>query len=55
MSSQDAYVIYVDAEPQEAEEAYKAVLKGVGASKVRDAVDTRIVNEVKKGKAAFKG
>lgn len=55
MSSQDAYVINVDAEPQEAEDAYKAVLKGAGASKVRDAVDTRIVNEVKKGKAAFKG
>ena len=40
---------------QDAEDAYKAVLKGAGASKKRDAVDRRIVREVKKGKTTYRG
>ncbi|UII34598.1 pectate lyase [Fulvivirga ulvae] len=38
---------------QTAEEAYESVLAGAGASHCRDAVDKRIVEEVKKGKASF--
>jgi len=36
-----------------AEEAYPLVLAGVGASHVRDSVDTRIINEVKSGTATY--
>ncbi|MDO4300547.1 MAG: hypothetical protein Q4D26_04040 [Clostridia bacterium] len=36
-----------------AEEAYNAVLDGVGASYVRDAQDARLVNEVKNGTGRF--
>ena len=35
--------------------AYKAVLKSAGASKKRDAVDKRIIKEVKAGNASYKG
>lgn len=35
--------------------AYKAVLKGAGASLHRDDVDIRIVKEIKSGKTTFKG
>lgn len=38
---------------QSAEEAYHAVLKSVGASYSRDAVDTRIIEEVKAGTATY--
>ena len=41
----------VNLDVQDAEDAYKAVLKHAGASKKRDAVDRRIIREVKKGKA----
>jgi len=36
-----------------AEEAYRLVLAGAGASHARDSVDTRIVNEVRSGTATF--
>ncbi|MCD8312904.1 MAG: glycoside hydrolase family 88 protein [Bacteroidales bacterium] len=42
-------------EIQSAEEAYKAVLKDVGASKKRDSIDKRIVKEVRKGTATYTG
>ena len=35
--------------------AYKEILKHAGASKKRDAVDKRIIKEVKKGKATYRG
>ncbi len=35
--------------------AYKDILKHAGASKKRDAVDKRIIKEVKKGKATYRG
>ena len=38
-----------------AAEAYENVLKGAGSSKSRDAIDSRIIEEVKTGKAQFKG
>ncbi|KGE13740.1 pectate lyase [Sphingobacterium deserti] len=38
-----------------AEEAFKAVLAKAGASYKRDAVDLRIINDVKRGTATFKG
>lgn len=38
-----------------AQEAYKQVLKNVGASLVRDPVDERLINEVKTGKVTYKG
>ena len=40
---------------QTAYDAYKTVLKHAGASKKRDAVDKRIIKEVKKGKATYHG
>ena len=40
---------------EDAEDAYKSVLKYAGASQKRDAVDLRIIKEVKKGTAQFKG
>ncbi|WP_342154748.1 pectinesterase family protein [Joostella sp. CR20] len=41
-------------ETQSAEQAYALVLKNAGASKVRDAVDLRIVSEVKNGTTTYK-
>lgn len=40
---------------QTAEEAYELVLSRVGCSLVRDAVDTRIINEVREGKYTYQG
>lgn len=40
---------------EDAYEAYRSVLKYAGASRKRDAVDKRIVKEVKKGTALFSG
>ena len=55
VSAEDPFVISVELESQDAGQAYKAVLKHAGASKKRDAVDRRIVKEVKKGKATYRG
>jgi len=51
------FPISVSLEPksQYAPYAYKEILKHAGASKKRDAVDKRIIKEVKKGKATFRG
>ena len=40
---------------QSSREAYKEVLKHVGASHRRDAIDSRILKEVRKGTATYKG
>ena len=40
---------------QSAKEAYRAVLKGAGASLQRDAVDRRVVAETEQGVATFRG
>ena len=45
------FAVKVNLDVQDAEDAYKAVLKHAGASKKRDAVDRRIIREVRKGKA----
>ena len=55
VSVEQPFAIKVKLYAQDAEDAYEAVLKHAGASKKRDAVDRRIVKEVKKGKACFKG
>ena len=55
VSAEDSFAISVELESQDADKAYKAVLKHAGASKKRDAVDRRIVKEVKKGKATYRG
>lgn len=47
--------IKVSLVPQKPEDAYKDVLKHAGASKVRDDIDKRIIKEVKKGRAVYKG
>ena len=53
--SSEAFDIRVSLDEEEAASAYRAVLKSAGASKRRDAVDKRIIKEVRKGKAYFKG
>ena len=54
-SESERFVTSVTIDEQSAGEAYKAVLKSVGASHRRDAVDRRIIKEVRKGTATFKG
>ena len=49
------FPISVSTKSQYAPYAYKEILKHAGASKKRDAVDRRIVKEVKKGKATYRG
>jgi HSP20 family molecular chaperone IbpA len=55
MSVGKPFKVSVPVDVEDAEDAYKAVLKHAGASKKRDDVDTRIVKEVKTGKATYKG
>ncbi|MBQ7772364.1 MAG: glycoside hydrolase family 88 protein [Bacteroidales bacterium] len=54
-STERPYAIKVGMKADDASVAYKAVLKHAGASERRDAVDRRIIREVRKGKAANKG
>jgi hypothetical protein len=54
-SVDDPYKIKVRIYAQDADEAYKSVLKYAGASLKRDAVDKRVVKEVRKGKAKNSG
>ena len=54
-SESERFVTSVTINEQSAREAYKAVLKHVGASHRRDAVDRRIIREVRKGTATYKG
>jgi hypothetical protein len=55
MSVKDPYKVSVKLDVEDAEDAYKAVLKEAGASLKRDAVDKRIIKEVKAGKATYRG
>ena len=54
-NSKKPFAIRVSLPEQDAEAAYKAVLRSAGASQKRDALDRRIVSEVKKGLALYKG
>ena len=54
-SESERLVTSVTINEQSAGEAYKAVLKHAGASHRRDAIDRRIIREVRKGTATFKG
>ena len=54
-SVDEPFRISVATEVQDADDAYKAVLKYAGASLMRDSIDKRIIKEVKKGTAKFSG
>ena len=54
-TSLNPFAIRVSLKAENAKDAYKSVLKHAGASQKRDAVDRRIIKEVKKGTAKFKG
>ena len=54
-SVEEPFAIKVELDAEDAEDAYRSVLKGAGASRKRDAVDKRIVKEVRRGRAAFCG
>ena len=54
-SESERFVSSVTLNEQSATEAYRAVLKHAGASHRRDAIDRRIIREVRKGTATFKG
>ena len=54
-NSKKPFAIRVSLPEQDADAAYKAVLKSAGASQKRDALDRRIISEVRKGLALYKG
>ena len=54
-SESERFVTSVTINEQSAGEAYKAVLKHAGASHRRDAIDRRIIKEVRRGTATYKG
>ena len=54
-SEPERFVTSVPLKYQPAYDAYKEVLKQAGASHRRDAIDRRIVKEVRKGTATYKG
>ena len=54
-NSKKPFAIRVSLPEQDADAAYKAVLRSAGASQKRDALDLRIISEVKKGLALYKG
>lgn len=54
-NSEKPFAIRVSLPEQDADAAYKAVLRSAGASQKRDALDRRIISEVKKGLALCKG
>lgn len=51
----EPFVIKVRLDTEDAEDAYRSVLRNAGASGKRDAVDRRIIKEVRKGKASYNG
>ena len=55
ISADTPFKIKVTLDAEDAEDAYKAVLKNAGASIRRDETDKRIVKEVKKGNAQYRG
>ena len=54
-SVDEPFVIKVRLDAEDAEDAYRSVLRNAGASGKRDAVDRRIIKEVRKGKASYNG
>ena len=54
-SESERFVTSVPLKELSARESYKEVLKHVGASHRRDAIDRRIIKEVRKGTATYKG
>ena len=54
-SEPERFVTSIPINAQSVQDAYKAVLKHAGASHRRDAIDRRIIKEVRKGTATFKG
>lgn len=54
-NSEKPFAIRVSLPEQDADAAYKAVLRSAGASQKRDALDRRIISEVRKGLALYKG
>ena len=54
-NSKKPFAIRVSLPEQDADAAYKAVLRSAGASQKRDALDRRIISEVRKGLALYKG
>ena len=54
-SVDEPFAIKVRLDAEDAEDAYRSVLRNAGASGKRDAVDRRIIKEVRKGKASYNG
>ncbi len=54
-SVEEPFRVSVSFDAEDAEDAYRAVLKKAGASKKRDYVDKRIVKDVRKGKVSRTG